>query len=148
MKFGHLNEQGELMFASQPLELNGSLVFTDDPEVMLQAGEKQIIDLDQPTDGNLYAGYYGIKYYETNTEILRGWEYIEYDDTIKHENYERLVNKTIREKYTSTDEYKVLREYLAHPTEEVYKYNFEIYNQFVEDTKVKCYKEVYGEKEM
>ena len=146
MKFGHLNKNGELEFASQPLMINEQLVFTDDPAVMLQAGEKQVIDLEQPTEGNLYAGYYTMKCYETETEIIRGWQYIEYDDETKHNNYERLVNKTIREKYTSTDEYKVLREYLAHPLDEFYKHNFEIYNQFVEDTKVKCYEEVYGTK--
>ena len=73
-----------------------------------------------------------------------GTFYAEADQSaIFNERYEMLAQEKIRERYTATDEYKVLREKLAgrDGSEE----QFNEYNQYVEQCKAEAYLEIYGE---
>jgi hypothetical protein len=59
----------------------------------------------------------------------------------KKKKYDSLTVKYIREKYSADDENKILREKLAGTAE----LEFDEYNAYVEECKVKAHKEVYGE---
>lgn len=54
--------------------------------------------------------------------------------------YEKYTVKYIRDKYTNDDEYKILREKISGMDND----SFTTYNTYVEECKVKAYKEVYG----
>ena len=109
-----------------------------------------------------------IQFVEAPDHVFEGWGYINgefikptapegfiYDDktgtfyaaedqpAIFNERYEMLVQEKIRERYTSTDEYKVLRERLA--GKDGSEEQFNQYNQYVEQCKAEAYAEIYGE---
>ena len=69
-----------------------------------------------------------------------------FDDSAHwREKYESLTVMYIREKYSSDDEYKLIREYLADNSDEVFSSAFLEYNSYVENCKAKARMEVYGE---
>lgn len=65
-------------------------------------------------------------------------------DKQRQAKYESLCQKYIREKYSATDENKVVREYLADMNNNGKKTQFDTYNFYVESCKAKARVEVYG----
>lgn len=62
----------------------------------------------------------------------------------KQKRYESLCQQYIRERYSPTDENKVVREYLADMYNLDKKAQFDEYNTYVESCKIKAKTEVYG----
>lgn len=62
----------------------------------------------------------------------------------KQKRYESLCQQYIRERYSPTDENKVVREYLADMYNLDKKAQFDEYNTYVESCKIKAKAEVYG----
>ena len=140
MRFGH-RENGRVVYAAQPITIDGRDYFTDDSSLMLEAGEKEIVETPEPetrTDGR-----YTASWTETETQILRTWTFVPYTEEELHERYRGLCVRYIHDKYPISDENKILREYLAYG--EAAKTAFEEYNAYVEACKVKAYRETYGE---
>lgn len=61
-------------------------------------------------------------------------------DEEKKERYNNFAIQYIREKYTTDDEYKILREKMAG----IDNNNFATYNTYIEECKTKAHTEVYG----
>lgn len=139
--FGHLKDNNFIQ-ATMPITINDRDYFTDDPELMLQAGEKELVVTERPTKVK-QNGKYVLSYEETDTQIIQVWNFVEYTEEELHTRYQNLSIKYIREKYSVNDESKVIREYLAYGEE--YKPAFDEYNTYVEDCKAKAYSEIYGE---
>lgn len=59
--------------------------------------------------------------------------------------YEQEVQQLIRQKYTATDEFKVLRKALANPNDEETQAQFAEYNDYVEQCKNEAQTKVYSE---
>ena len=63
----------------------------------------------------------------------------------KREMYQELTVQYIRIQYSSNDEYKILREAIAYPNDQLVQEAFSIYNLYVIDCKARAWAEVYGE---
>lgn len=140
MKFGHLVE-GKLVEAKFPIKYNNADYFTSDPKVLLTLGEKEVIATPAPEVS--FKGKYAETWNETDTKIIREWTFIPYTETELHVKYEERTRAYIARKYSSADENKVLREYLAYG--DSYKTAFDEYNTYVEECKARAKAEVYGE---
>lgn len=141
MIFGHLKDN-KFIHATMPITINDRDYFTDDPELMLQAGEKELVITERPTEAK-QSGKYVLSYKETDTQIIQVWNFIKYTEEELHTRYQNLSIKYIHEKYSANDENKVIREYLAYGEE--YKPAFDEYNTYVEDCKARAHAEIYGE---
>ena len=141
MQFGHL-ENNKLIPAKQHITIGDRDYFTCDPELMLQAGEKEVITSEKPIEERLN-GKYILSYEETDTQIIQTWSFIEYTEDELLTHYRNLTVKYIREKYSINEENQVIREYLAYGEE--YKPAFDEYNTYVEACKVRAHAEIYGE---
>lgn len=139
MKFGHL-ENNTIIYAKQPVTIKDRLVFTNDPKVMLSIGEKEIIITNKPENEPGYK--YIMEYIETDSQIIQNWRKEEKIESELKSEYQNLTSYNIRDMYSSAQELKILREYLAYDDDES-REAFEKYNQFVEETKEKNYKKVY-----
>lgn len=109
-----------------------------------------------------------IQFVEASDYVFEGWGYVNgefikptapegfiYDEKtgtfyaaedqpiILKNRYEMLVQEKIREQYSPTDEYKVLRERLSEKDGSEEQFNE--YNQYVEQCKAEAYAEIYGE---
>jgi hypothetical protein len=142
MNFGHLKDN-KLIPARQPITIDDRDYFTSDPELMLQAGEKEIVTIERPVNENINKGRYVLSYEETATQIIYKWTFVEFTEEELRSKYCNLTNQFIREKYSSNDENKIIREYLAYGEE--YKPAFDEYNTYVEECKAKAHTEIYGE---
>ena len=142
MNFGHLKDN-KLIPARQPITIDDRDYFTNDPELMLQAGEKEIVSIEKPINENINKGKYVLSYEETDTQIIYKWTFIEYTEEELQVKYQNLAIKYIHEKYSANDENKIIREYLAYGEE--YKPAFDEYNTYVEACKVRAHAEIYGE---
>lgn len=89
----------------------------------------------EPPEGWLYDDETGTFYPE------------EYEANRKEMRYQELCNSKIREKYSANDENKIVREYLANPTDETKKQAFDEYNAYVEESLAAARKEIYGDAE-
>jgi hypothetical protein len=142
MNFGHLLNN-RIIPATQPIRINDRDYFTNDPSLMLEAGEKEIIRTEKPINDNIKGKY--IRYYEeTDTQIIQKWNFVEYTDDELLYKYHNLTVKYIREKYSINEENKVIREFLAYNTDE-YRNIFNEYNSYVEECKKRAHTETYGE---
>lgn len=65
----------------------------------------------------------------------------------KETDYKRLVLEKIRQQYSATDEYKVLREALAYPDDVEMQAAFVYYNEYVEKCKAEAYAESHTQSE-
>lgn len=70
---------------------------------------------------------------------------VEYVDIYKRLRYEELTRRKIREQYAETDEFKIMREYLASPNDAEKQAQFSEYNAFVETCKAEARNEIYGD---
>lgn len=140
MRFGH-RENGRVVYAAQPVTIDGRDYFTDDASLMLEAGEKEIVETAPPAARA--DGVYMPSWSETGTQIVREWTFVPYTDEELHKMYQQTVVKYIREKYTVNDENEILREYLAYG--ESKKSDFDEYNVYVESCKTRAYGEIYGD---
>ena len=139
MKFGHL-EKGKLVVAKMPIVKDNKTYFTSDPEVLLTLGEKEVVYSQAPEATN--KGRYQSTWKETDTQIIQEWEYIAYPDYQLKDIYKRQTVKYIREKYSSNQEFAILREYMV--DQETNKEAFEEYSAHVEACKVRAHEEIYG----
>lgn len=142
MKIGHIDKKtGKLIYAKQPLEYNNRLFFIseDNFEMALKCGEKQIVETPKPES----EGVYFVRWKETDKQIIREW-FLEPGSVKKSlkKKYNEAMQHNIRNKYSLSDEVKILREYLAYDDEESKK-AFEEYNTFVENTKEIEYEKIY-----
>lgn len=71
MKFAKL-EEGNLIYAPRPLELNGVHVFTDDLETHLQLGYKELVLVPGPEAQEGYHTWF--EWEETDTQIIQNWQ--------------------------------------------------------------------------
>lgn len=140
MKFGHI-DNGKLVFAKFPVKIGERDYFTNDASLMLQAGEKEIVETEKPADRS--DGTYTASWSESETQITRVWTFQAYTEETLHEIYRQKVVEYIREKYTENDENEILREYLADG--QTYKTKFYEYNSYVESCKTRAEISVYGE---
>lgn len=140
MKYGHI-ENGRLVYAKLPITINGMDYFTDNKALMLEAGEKEIVETEKPSERA--DGGYTTSWKETETQIVREWNFVPYAEEDLHTKYTGLTIRYIHEKYPISKENEVLREYLAYG--ETHKAQFDEYNAYVEECKVKAHKEIYGE---
>ena len=140
MKYGHLNANGDnLVYAKYPVRIGNTDYFLPSAEIMLLAGEKEIIDNVKPED--TYKGKYIMSFEENDTQIIKKWTFTPFTDEEKERIYDKLSVSYIRKKYTADDENKIMREYLAYG--DVKKEAFEIYNSYVEECKATARAEVY-----
>lgn len=142
MRFGHL-ENNVIIYAKQPVTIEDKIIFTNDPKVMLSVGEKEIIITDKPENEPGYK--YIMEYIETETQIIQNWRKEKKTESELKSEYQNLTSHNIRDFYSSAQELKILREYLAYGDEESRK-AFEEYNRFIEKTKEKNYEKVYHKK--
>lgn len=71
MKFGKL-ENGRLIRFKNPLRTEDKDIFTNDPELLLQYGWKEVVN----TTPEERQGYYPVQHWEeTDTQILQTWTY-------------------------------------------------------------------------
>lgn len=140
MRFGH-RENGKVVYAAQPITIDGRDYFTDDASLMLEAGEKEIVETAPPAPRA--DGVYMPSWSETGTQIVREWTFVPETEEAKHARYRGLCVRYIHDKYPISDENKILREYLAYG--EAHKAEFEAYNTYVESCKTRAYGEVYGD---
>lgn len=140
MKYGHLNANGDkLVYAKYPVRVGNTDYFLPSAEIMLSAGEKEIIDNVKPED--TYKGKYIMSFEENDTQIIKKWTFTPFTDEEKERIYDKLSVSYIRKKYTADDENKIMREYLAYG--DVKKEAFDIYNSYVEECKATARAEVY-----
>jgi hypothetical protein len=137
MKFGQLID-GKIKYAQSPIEYGGRTYFTSDPKVMLSLGYKEIVDTITPTSEN---GIYKPQWVETDTQIIQKWLFEEYTEEQLKEQYKELTVRYIRKKYSSNQEFAILREYMSDSTN---KNAFEEYNLYVESCKAKAYADIYN----
>lgn len=140
MKYGHL-ENERLVYAKLPITINGMDYFTDNKALMLEAGEKEIVETEKPSERA--DGSYTTSWKETETQIVREWLFVPYKEEDLYAKYSGLTIRYIHEKYPISKENKVLREYLAYG--ESHKAQFDEYNAYVEECKIRARAEVYGE---
>ena len=70
-KFGKLNDQ-IITYFRNPLRVDGKDIFTNDPELLLQYGWKEVIF----TNPEEREGYYPVSHWEeTDTQIIQTWTY-------------------------------------------------------------------------
>ena len=86
-----------------------------------------------------------MEYNETETQIIQNWRKEKKTESELKSEYQNLTSHNIRDFYSSAQELKILREYLAYDDEESRK-AFEEYNRFIEKTKEKNYEKVYHKK--
>lgn len=140
MKYGHLNANvDKLVYAKYPVRVGNTDYFLPSAEIMLLAGEKEIIDNVRPED--TYKGKYIMSFEENDTQIIKKWTFTPFTDEEKERIYDKLSVSYIRKKYTADDENKIMREYLAYG--DVKKEAFDIYNSYVEECKATARAEVY-----
>lgn len=138
MKYGHLNGD-KLVYAKYPVRVGNTDYFLPAGEIMLSAGEKEIIDNVKPED--TFKGRYIMSFEENDTQIIKKWIFSPFTDEEKEKMYDKLSVSYIRKKYTADDENKIMREYLAYG--DVKKEAFDIYNSYVEECKATARAEVY-----
>lgn len=143
-QYGKL-ENGKIIYLQQPFLMNDQLWFTNNPEIILQAGYKEIIQDDKPI--NCAYRKYNCKYIEHDTQIIQTWEPSTDNDAEENlaQSYKIATVRNIRKKYSQNDEFKILREYLLNPTDAEIKNAFNNYNSFVEESKRKALESVYEE---
>lgn len=73
MKFGKL-EEGKLQLFHPPLRVDGKDIFTNDPELLLEYGWKEVVYTAPPEPREGYA--LDFRWEETETKITRIWEYV------------------------------------------------------------------------
>ena len=72
MIFGKLKNEKQIELFHQPLKIDGKDIFTNDKDLILQYGWKEIINTEAPeTEEGFYANYH---YEETETQIIQKWE--------------------------------------------------------------------------
>ena len=134
---------GEIIYTTLPVRIDDRDYYTNDPELLLRAGEKEIVDVPMPDDG----GKHNHSWAENDTRIIGSWIASEYTEAEKREIYVAKVNEYIREQYTQEQENKIVRERIAYPDSEEIADEFSTYNSFVEDCKARAHAEVYGDDE-
>ena len=134
---------GEVVYTTLPVRINGRDHYTNDPELLLRAGEKEIVDVPMPDDGEKYIH----SWTENDTQIIGSWTAAKYTEAEKREIYVDKVNTYIREQYTQEQENKIVRERLAYPDSDEIAVEFSAYNSFVESCKSMAHTEVYGDDE-
>lgn len=139
-RFGHLVD-GKLVVPRLPIKYNGMAYFTSKPKIMLSIGQKEIIYATEPEA--TAKGLYVSEYTETDTQIIQVWTFVPYTEEQLRKEYETRTIKYIREIYSSDDENKILREYLAYPDRTEAKEEFVTYNTTIEECKQKARTEVY-----
>ena len=139
-KFGHLVD-GKLIIPKLPIRYNNRDYFTQHPQTMLSIGQKEIIYADEPEA--TAKGSYVSEYTETDTQIIQVWNFVPHTEEQLRKEYEARTIKYIREIYSSDDENKILREYLAYPDRTEAKAEFTAYNTSIEECKQKARAEVY-----
>lgn len=142
MKFGHL-VNGRVVIAKLPIEYEGRTYFTSDPEVMLSLGEKEVIYSTAPASDS---GIYTPVWTESDTQIIQEWVFEAYTEEQLKEQYKKLTVHYIREKYSTNQEFAILREYMV--DQEANKEAFEEYSAHVEACKVRAHEEIYGTDEI
>lgn len=138
MKFGQL-VNGRVKYAKFPIVCGGRTYYTSDPELMLSFGYKEVVQSIPPTSKS---GVYKLKWVETDTQIVQEWEFEAYTEEQLKEQYKKLTVQYIREKYSTNQEFAILREYMTYG--EAYKEAFNEYNSYVESCKAKAHAEVYA----
>jgi hypothetical protein len=139
-RFGHLVD-GELVIPSLPIKHNNKDYFTQNPTLMLELGQKEIIYTTEPEV--TAKGSYLSEYTETDTQIIQVWTFVPYTGEQLRKEYETRTVKYIRGNYSVDDENKILREYLAYPDNIEAKEAFNVYNTAIEECKKKAYADVY-----
>lgn len=142
MKFGHLSN-GKIVTVKLPIMHDNKAYYTSDPELLLTLGEKEIVYTPAPEASN--KGRYECFWNETDRQIIREWVFVAYTENDLKQIYKKQAVKYIREKYNTSQEFALLREYLIDP--DTNKEAFEEYNTYVESCKAKAYAEVYGKEE-
>lgn len=139
MKFGHL-VNGKLIATKMPIIHDNRTYFTNDPDLLLTLGEKEVVYSSMPTATN--KGRYQCVWKETDKQIIQEWEFVAYPEYQLKDLYKKITVQYIREKYSSNQEFAILREYMAYG--ETCKEAFDEYSQYVESCKAKAYAEVYA----
>lgn len=138
MKFGHL-VNGKLIATKIPIVHDNRTYFTSDPDLLLTLGEKEVIYTPSPDATN--KGRYQCVWKETDKQIIQEWEFVAYPEYQLKEQYKKLTVQYIREKYSTNQEFAILREYMTYG--EAYKEAFNEYNSYVESCKERAYAEIY-----
>ena len=137
MKFGHL-DNGKVVYAQSPIVNEGRIYYTSDPEIMLTLGYKEVVYTSKPT---ATGGKYTPTWTETDTQIIQEWEFEAYTEDQLKEQYKKLTVQYIREKYSTNQEFAILREYMTYG--ETCKEAFDEYSNYVESCKERARAEVY-----
>ena len=80
---------GELRGAPRPLKTEHGDVFTNDPDVYLENGYKEIVITQYPNDGK----YYVTSWSETDTQIIQIWVEIDPPEDIPAEEVVRIITE-------------------------------------------------------
>lgn len=139
MKFGKLID-GKVAYAQLPIEHDDQAIFTSDPEVMLSLGYKRIINSKVSASER---GVYKSVWTETDTQIVQTWVLEPYTEEQLKERYRKRTVQYIREKYSTNQEFAILREYMTYG--EDCKEAFDEYNNYVEECKTKARAEIYAQ---
>lgn len=139
MKFGQLIN-GYLKLAKFPIEHDGRTYYSSDPDVMLSLGYKEVVYTTAPTSET---GVYKPTWTETDTQIVQEWIFEAYTEEQLAERYKKLTVKYIREKYSTNQEFAILREYMTYG--ETYKEAFDEYSNYVESCKERAHAEIYAD---
>lgn len=90
MRFAKLISDKKLKYFFQPLKIDGKDIFTNDKELLLQYGWKEVINTEAPeTEEGFYADYH---YEETENEIIQEWEILPLPEPTPEEQLEDAVN--------------------------------------------------------
>lgn len=72
MIFGKLKTEKQIEYFRQPLKVDGEDIFTNDKDLLLRYGWKEVVFTTSPETKE---GFYADSHYEeTNTQIIQKWE--------------------------------------------------------------------------
>ena len=87
MKFAKL-EDGSLVYAPRPLEMDGVHVFTDDAETHLALGYKEVVLNPEPEVQEGYRTWF--EWEETDAQIVQSWQ-SEWTDEVSAEEAMNII---------------------------------------------------------
>lgn len=124
-------ENGGLIYAPNPLTVDGKKIYNPTDEVLKRAGYKKLVQMPYPQDGK----HYCVAHEESETDITMAWKDDEASFWVNADEGEE-VNARIRERYTESQEFSILRQKDEKPDEyaEYYAYCEEC-KKFVKEKK-------------
>jgi hypothetical protein len=124
-------ENGGLIYAPNPLTVDGKKIYNPPADVLQKNGYKKIIQTPFPQDGRHYRQAYD----DGKTEIIVFWKENEADFWANADEGEE-INERIRERYTESQEFSILRQKDEKPEEYAEYYAFcEECKRFVKEKK-------------